>query len=97
MKNTVIKILAGGTYVAMVVVNFLANSLPINNRSTGAISDAYPNLFAPAGLTFSIWGLIYLLLGGYVVYQFLKNTPKGEMSIPENTEPLNWQIIWENF
>lgn len=48
----------------------MANGLPINNRSTGAISDAYPNLFAPAGLTFSIWGLIYLLLGGYVYYQF---------------------------
>lgn len=65
-----IKILVAITYVSMVVVNFLANGLPINNRSTGAISDAYPNLFAPAGITFSIWGLIYLLLAGYVLYQF---------------------------
>jgi hypothetical protein len=71
MKYMLIKILAGVTYVAMVIVNFLANTLPINNRSTGAISDAYPNLFAPAGLTFSIWGLIYLLLAGYLLYQFL--------------------------
>ncbi len=59
-------------YVAMIVVNFLANALPINNRTTGMISDAYFNLFAPAGINFSIWGLIYLLLGGYVVYQFTK-------------------------
>lgn len=65
-----IKVFVALTYVAMVVVNFLANALPINNRSTGVISDAYPNLFAPAGLTFSIWGLIYLLLAGYVLYQF---------------------------
>lgn len=65
-----IKILVAFTYVSMVLVNFLANGLPINNRSTGAISDAYPNLFAPAGVTFSIWGLIYLLLAGYVLYQF---------------------------
>ncbi len=71
MKNKIIKIFAGITYIAMVVVNFLANSLPINNRSTGAISDAYPNLFAPAGITFSIWGLIYLLLGMYIIYQFI--------------------------
>jgi len=49
MKNTLIKIIAGVAYVAMVVVNFLANRLPINNRGTGEISDAYPNLFAPAG------------------------------------------------
>lgn len=35
------------------------------------ISDAYPNLFAPAGVTFSIWGLIYLLLALYVAHQFI--------------------------
>jgi len=72
MKNILTKFFVAGTFVAMVVVNGLANSLPINNRSTGQISDAYPNLFAPAGVTFSIWGLIYLLLAGYVGYQFTK-------------------------
>lgn len=65
-------------YVLMIVVNSLANILPINNRSTGDISDAYPNLFAPAGLTFSIWGLIYLLLGAYVFYQFTNKDQKNE-------------------
>ncbi len=78
MKNTYIKIFTGVTYVAMVVVNFMANGLPINNRSTGAISDAYPNLFAPAGPAFSIWGLIYLLLGIYVFYQFAKKNQRTE-------------------
>ncbi|MFA7050341.1 MAG: tryptophan-rich sensory protein [Patescibacteria group bacterium] len=76
MKNIFIKIITVVTYVSMLVVNFLANSLPINNRSTGQISDAYPNLFAPAGLTFSIWGLIYLLLAFYIVYQFLRVNSK---------------------
>lgn len=78
MKNIFTKIFAGVAYVAMVVVNFSANSLPINNRSTGEISDAYPNLFAPAGVTFSIWGLIYLLLAGYVIYQFAKSGQQRE-------------------
>ena len=78
MKNIFIKIVAGFFYIAMVLVNFLANALPINNRTTGAISDAYFNLFAPAGLTFSIWGLIYLLLGGYIFYQFTKGGKKKE-------------------
>lgn len=73
-----IKILTGFSYVAMVVVNFLANALPINNRSTGQISDDYLNLFAPAGVTFSIWGLIYLLLAGYVVYQYINNDSKTQ-------------------
>ncbi len=57
------------TYVAMITVNALANALPINGRDTGEISDSYPNLFAPAGLTFSIWGVIYFLLGAHVLYQ----------------------------
>jgi len=69
-KDLLIKIGASLAYLGMIVVNFLANSLPLNNRSTGDISDAYPNLFAPAGLTFSIWGLIYLSLAVYLIYQF---------------------------
>jgi hypothetical protein len=56
-------------FVAMVVVNFLANYLPINDMDTGYISDLYPNLFTPAGFTFAIWGLIYLLLAFFVIYQ----------------------------
>ncbi len=69
-KSIIIKIFVAVTYVAMIVVNFLANALPINGVTPGEVSDSYPNLFAPAGLTFSIWGVIYLLLGLYVLYQF---------------------------
>ena len=86
----------------MVVMNFLANGLPINNRSTGAISDAYPNLFAPAGPAFSIWGLIYLLLGGYVLYQFVKKDQKTEeflqkinpLFIATSLANISWIFAW---
>lgn len=64
------------TYLVMVTVNALANILPINGQNTGEISDKYGNLFAPAGFTFSIWGVIYLLLAFHVLYQlglFQKN------------------------
>jgi hypothetical protein len=81
-KNIIVKIVVAVTYLAMVTVNVLANALPINNRSTGAVSNAYQNLFAPAGLTFSIWGLIYLLLAGYTLYQFgLFQSDKGNRRI----------------
>lgn len=56
---------------AMVYVNYLANSLPINGKTTGQLSEAYPNLFVPSGIAFSIWGIIYLLLVIYCVVQFL--------------------------
>ena len=75
MKKT-IQALAAVTFILMVVVNALANILPINGIGTGAVSDSYPNLFAPAGITFAIWGVIYLLLAAYTVFQlglFKKN------------------------
>jgi len=56
-------------FAGTVFVNFLANSLPINGVRTGEISDRYPNLFTPAGFTFSIWGIIYLLLAAFVIFQ----------------------------
>ena len=55
-------------FVFMITMNGLANGLPLNGYNTGEISDMYPNLFVPAGFTFSIWGVIYLLLLGYIIY-----------------------------
>jgi hypothetical protein len=52
-------------------VNGLANSLPINNQTTGEISDRFDVLFVPAGYVFSIWGLIYLGLIAFSIYQVL--------------------------
>jgi hypothetical protein len=66
--SVIIKILVVVSFLAMVTVNALANILPINGIGTGAVSDSYPNLFAPAGITFAIWGLIYILLGAYTLY-----------------------------
>jgi len=58
-------------FLAVVSVNALAVILPINNRTTQELSDKYPNLFVPAGITFSIWGIIYVLLALFIIYQFI--------------------------
>lgn len=71
-KNKVkssMKLIIVATFLIMIIVNTLANILPINGQETGQVSDSYPNLFAPAGLTFAIWGLIYLFLAGHTLYQ----------------------------
>jgi hypothetical protein len=65
-----IKVLVAIAYLCMVAVNTLANTIPINGKGTGQVSDSYQNLFAPAGITFAIWGVIYVLLALYVLYQF---------------------------
>jgi hypothetical protein len=69
-RGFVIKVVVAATYLAMIIVNALANAIPINGVTTGGVSNSYPDLFAPASITFSIWGLIYILLAGYTFYQF---------------------------
>lgn len=56
-------------FIGVLVVNSMAVLLPLNNRTTEELSDMYPNLFVPAGLTFSIWGVIYVLLLLFTLYQ----------------------------
>lgn len=54
-------------FLCVIAVNALANILPINGYNTGQVSGFYPNYFVPAGFTFSIWGIIYLLLLAYTI------------------------------
>jgi translocator protein len=60
-----------GALGIVLLVNWLANALPLNGKDTGQLSDMYPILTMPAGYAFAIWGLIYLSLIGFVIYQAL--------------------------
>jgi len=57
--------------VVTITINILANALPINGLNTGEISDSFPVYFVPAGYVFSIWGVIYLGLIAFGIYQAL--------------------------
>ena len=58
-------------FIAMLVVNALAGSTKlIGGVNTAEVSDTYANLFAPAGFTFGIWGVIYLLLTVFMLRAF---------------------------
>jgi len=54
-----------------IVVNALANALPINGQTTAEVSDRFDVFFVPAGYVFSIWGVIYIGLIAFAVYQAL--------------------------
>ena len=75
------KIIIIMAYLFMVTMNILANAIPLNGINTGQVSDLYENLFAPAGYTFSIWGLIYFLLFIYVIDHFLDKDYKEKANI----------------
>ena len=76
-------LLASLLMVTVIIVNAMAVLLPINQMSTGAISDLYPNYFVPAGFTFSIWSLIYLLLISFCGYTIWYAFSKTETSLPQ--------------
>jgi hypothetical protein len=94
-------------FLAVIVVNTLAITLPINGMDTGKISDLYPNLFVPAGFTFSIWSVIYLLLLCFCVYCLKVGFGRNSRPIPfqaiETISPLfflscllniSWILLW---
>lgn len=60
--SALLKTLSALTLLGTLAANALANILPIGGVRTGEVAWRYPNLFLPAGFTFSIWGFIYLLL-----------------------------------
>lgn len=57
--------------VVTLVMNYLSSALPLFGRSNKDVSDALPNAFTPAGLTFAIWGPIFLGLLLFALYQAL--------------------------
>lgn len=59
----------GVAFIATVFINYLSNTGALNNSTIGKISQGLNSLFTPAGYAFSIWGLIYLLLFCFVIYQ----------------------------
>ena len=71
MKDTLRQISVIVTVIATIVINILANALPINGLNTGQISDSFEVYFVPAGYVFSIWGLIYIGLIAYAIFQAL--------------------------
>lgn len=71
MKDTVRQIAIIVSILGTIIVNGLANALPLNGLNTGEISDRFRVYFVPAGYVFSIWGLIYLGLIAFAVFQAL--------------------------
>lgn len=57
--------------IGTIAGNGLANALPFNGQSTGAVSNRFDVLFVPSGYVFGIWGLLYLTWCVFAVYQFL--------------------------
>ena len=77
MKKT-LQILNGIAFGAAIFVNYLSNTGILDGKTIGNVSDNIKSLFTPAGYAFSIWGLIYVLLFGFSIYQGKSIFKKGK-------------------
>jgi hypothetical protein len=87
--------------VATLVMNALANAIPLNGLTTGEISDGFDVLFTPAGYVFAIWGLIYIALVAFGIYQALPGQRDsrrlGEIRgafIVSSAANIAWLLAW---
>jgi len=55
--------------ILVIAVNYISQAIRINETTIGEVSNKYFNLFTPAGYAFAIWGLIFLALLAYGVFQ----------------------------
>jgi hypothetical protein len=101
MKNILRQITVILFVIATIAVNALANIIPFNGLNTGQISDRFQVYFVPAGYVFAIWGLIYIGLITYAVYQALPaqrdNPLLRSMAGPfilGSVANIIWLILW---
>lgn len=87
--------------IATIIVNIIANVLPLNGLNTGEISDRFQIFFVPAGYVFSIWLLIYIGLIAYAIYQLLpaqRENPRlqsiGYIFVFSCLANIVWLFLW---
>jgi benzodiazapine receptor len=101
MRDTIRQAAVVLSTIAVLVVNGLANALPLNGQTTGEISDRFQVYFVPAGYVFAIWGVIYLALIGYSIYQALpaqRQNPRlqriGWLYVLSCAANIAWLFLW---
>jgi hypothetical protein len=90
-------------FIATLIVNGLSNTTLIGGRTTAEVSYNHPTLVTPAGYVFSIWGIIYVLLAVFIVYQALpsqKNKPFQKqisyLFVLTSIFNITWLFLWQN-
>jgi len=101
MKDSIRQITVIVSILVTIAVNALANVLPLNGLNTGEISDRFDVYFVPAGYVFSIWGLIYIGLLAYGIFQALpsqSDNPRlritGWWAVLSGVANSAWIFLW---
>lgn len=96
--------------IITVAISYLSVTGIFNDNTMALQSARYPTLFTPAPYAFGIWGLIYILLAGFVIFQArhnnsIKKSP-DDLTPPEARNKIGgwflisclansaWVIVW---
>jgi len=101
-KSKFLKWLNLASFLVSVAVNGLGASGKISGYAVGNVSDTYATKFTPTGWAFSIWGIIYTGLAGFVIWQMLpRNTENvtlwvdfGYLFLAANVVNSLWIVVW---
>ncbi|MEJ5327789.1 MAG: tryptophan-rich sensory protein [Candidatus Bathyarchaeia archaeon] len=102
-SNSALRLLNILAFLFTIVVNGLAGSTTIiGGTNTAQVSDANPTLITPAGYVFSIWGIIYILLGVFVIFQALPSEKGKEyqkrvswLFVLSSLFNIAWLFLWQ--
>ncbi len=74
--------------IATIAFNGISQAIPVGGRTSADVSNHYTTFFTPANYAFAIWGVIYLLLIGFGIYQALPSQRQNP-----NTRKIGWLFI----
>ncbi|GAB4005394.1 hypothetical protein GCM10028808_05100 [Spirosoma migulaei] len=78
--------------ISLIVMNYLSNVGAFGGKTNKEISDKYHTLITPAGYAFSIWGIIFLGLLAFAVYQGL-----GTQRTNLRFRDIGWWVVLNGF
>jgi len=100
-RDTIRQVVNFLAVIGTIAMNGLANALPLNGQLTGEISDRFRVIFVPAGYVFSIWGLIYVGLLAFAVFQALPSQRQnaglrriGYLPSLSGVANVAWLFLW---
>ncbi len=98
LKKYILQIVVLLSILVTILINSLANILPINGYTTGELSDDIPIFFVPAGYVFAIWGLIYVSQIFYAIYTFFNYSETDKKIFPyiliTCVSNCSWILLW---
>ncbi|MBM3402526.1 MAG: hypothetical protein FJY21_09495 [Bacteroidetes bacterium] len=97
MKTRILAILNLIALGFQLLMSFMVQLKLFSVGDVGQVSEKYDTVFAPAGLTFAIWGLIYLSLLGFTIFHLYQSfVKKSSYQTNQDTNHIGWLFFVNN-